>query len=99
MRGSEYLKDVVSLQLDAKKCIGCGMCVKVCPHGVFEMQQKKAAIIDRDRCMECGACALNCSEGALFVKQGVGCAAGVIYGILHNTEPTCSCSGSGGACC
>jgi len=99
MRGSEYLKNVVSLRMENDKCIGCRMCVKVCPHQVFEMQDKKAVIVNRDHCMECGACALNCPVEALFVKQGVGCAAGVIYGILHNTEPSCNCSGSSGACC
>jgi len=39
--------------------------------------------------MECGACALNCQHGAIKVKSGVGCAAGIISGILRNTEPTC----------
>lgn len=99
MRGAEYLRDVVSLQMDTDKCTSCGMCIRVCPHEVFQFSDKKVKITHRDSCMECGACALNCPVQALFVKQGVGCAAGVIYGFLHNTEPTCSCSGSKGACC
>jgi NAD-dependent dihydropyrimidine dehydrogenase PreA subunit len=87
-----YLPDVVTLKLDPAKCNGCGMCVKVCPHAVFEMVEKKANIVDRDFCMECGACAMNCSEDAISVRAGVGCAAGIIQGILRNTEPTCGCS-------
>jgi len=30
-----YLENVVTLQLDTETCNGCGMCVNVCPHGVF----------------------------------------------------------------
>ncbi|PIS29037.1 ferredoxin [Candidatus Saganbacteria bacterium CG08_land_8_20_14_0_20_45_16] len=94
----KYLKDVVTLKLDKDKCLGCSMCVNVCPHAVFEMRNKKAEIIDRDSCMECGACAKNCPTQAITVKSGVGCAAGIINGILKGTEPTCDCS-DGKSCC
>jgi len=89
MRKFYYLKDVVTLRLDHDKCTGCGMCMKVCPHAVFELMDKKAVIADRDACMECGACALNCPVEALQVKAGVGCAAAVIKGRLSGTQPTC----------
>lgn len=95
-----YLKEVSTLALDVDKCSGCMKCIEVCPHEVFEMRNKKASIIDKDRCMECGACAINCPDGALFVRSGVGCAAGIINGILRNTEPTCGCSsGDSVGCC
>lgn len=94
-----YLKDVVTLELDTEKCNGCGMCLKVCPHEVFRMKGGKAHIINRDYCMECGACAINCPVEAIFVRSGVGCAAGIINGILNNTEPSCDCSGDKPACC
>ena len=48
-----YLADVVTLELDAEKCTGCGMCLQVCPHGVFVVEDGKAAIVDRDACIEC----------------------------------------------
>lgn len=87
-----YLPNVVTLKLDADKCIGCGMCVEVCPHAVFEMNQKKALIADRDACMECGACARNCIANALTVRAGVGCAAAVITGSVGGGAPSCGCS-------
>lgn len=96
----QYLKNVVTLKLDDDLCTGCGICVMVCPHAVFEINQGKAQIVDIDDCMECGACSNNCRFGALTVKSGVGCAAGIINGILNGTEPSCDCGGdSKSSCC
>lgn len=90
----EHLKNVTTLRFsDTKKCIGCGMCVKVCPHNVFIIENKKAVILHKDSCMECGACKKNCPVGVIEVKEGVGCAAALIYGIINKTEPQCGCSG------
>lgn len=86
-----YLADVSTLSFYRDKCIGCGMCAIVCPHGVFEVEEKKAQIIDKDFCMECGACALNCPVEALEVDAGVGCAAAIIMSWFTGKEPTCGC--------
>ena len=85
----KYLKNVVTLQYDSAKCTGCGRCLEVCPHRVFQPEGKKVAIRDRDACMECGACARNCAFDAIEVQEGVGCAAAVIIGFFTGTEPTC----------
>ena len=45
----KYLANVTTLQYTAEKCAGCGRCVEVCPHGVFEMRDKRAAVTDKDR--------------------------------------------------
>jgi NAD-dependent dihydropyrimidine dehydrogenase PreA subunit len=96
----QYLKNVVTLKLNQELCNGCGMCTNVCPHAVFEITNGKAGIRDINDCMECGACARNCRYGAISVRSGVGCAAGILNGILSNTEPTCGCSsGSEKGCC
>ena len=90
----QYLKNVVTLELNVEKCIGCKMCVNVCPHNVFEFREKKSYIISKDNCMECGACVKNCPSEAINVKSGVGCAAAIIKGFVTNTEPSCDCSSS-----
>jgi len=74
MKGFRYLKDVATLSLDRTTCVGCGMCVTVCPHRIFGLRDQKAEITDFDACMECGACAKNCPVDAINVTPGVGCA-------------------------
>jgi len=86
-----YLKGVATLQMDEKKCTGCGMCIEVCPHHVFEMNVKNAMIINFDACMECGACRQNCPSGAISVQSGVGCAAAVIGSLLGRNGGECCC--------
>jgi NAD-dependent dihydropyrimidine dehydrogenase PreA subunit len=103
-----YLKNGESLVFDAEKCAGCGDCVDVCPHAVWEIADRKARILDRSLCMECGACARNCPEAAIKVKTGVGCAAAVISGMIRGKPATCGCgdgkakadkAASSGSCC
>ena len=35
------------LELDGKKCIGCGRCYKVCPRDVFDLVERDVAACDR----------------------------------------------------
>ena len=91
MRQLIYLKDVVTLQLDRERCVGCGMCLVVCPHAVLRMNDGCASIEDRDACMECGACQRNCPTEALTVQAGVGCANAVINAALGREGSSCCC--------
>ena len=86
-----YLKDVVTLKLAEEKCVGCGMCLVVCPHAVLSPNNGRVRIENRDACMECGACAQNCPTQALRVNAGVGCAAGVINSALGRKDSSCCC--------
>ncbi|MBI5572146.1 MAG: 4Fe-4S binding protein [Desulfomonile tiedjei] len=86
-----YLKDVVTLRLDAEKCTGCGMCLQVCPQAVLARENGKVRIDSRDSCMECGACARNCPTEAIEVSAGVGCAAAVINAALGRNSSSCCC--------
>lgn len=89
MNQSVYLKDVVTLKLDERKCVGCGMCLHVCPHAVLRLTNGTAAIVNRDACMECGACSRNCPAEALSVQSGVGCAAAVINSKIGRKKESC----------
>ena len=100
----KYFKNIVTLKYNKELCTGCGMCVEVCPRGVFALNGKKAFIEDRDACIECGACMRNCAFNAINVRPGVGCAMGIIMGRLKGKGPECGCSDENGtessaSCC
>lgn len=100
MKQQVYLKNVTTLVLDRDRCVGCGMCTVVCPHGVFRLTEGNVRIEDRDACMECGACSRNCPAGAISVRAGVGCAAAILSGYFSGKEVSCDCSSeSDKPCC
>ena len=51
-------------QIDESLCVGCGLCVNVCP--VRAITLTDTAKIDIDRCTGCGACANVCKPGAII---------------------------------
>jgi len=79
-----------TLRFDPKLCNNCGMCIEVCPHGVFAKNGRTVEMVRAEACMECGACQLNCPAGAIGVESGVGCAAAMIHAALTGRkEATC----------
>ncbi|MFN4062650.1 ferredoxin III, nif-specific [Parazoarcus communis] len=64
------------LELDGKKCIGCGRCYKVCPRDVFDLVEREDDMdedLDDDNmmvmtlknaldCIGCGACSRVCPK-------------------------------------
>ncbi|MCJ7532178.1 MAG: 4Fe-4S binding protein [Anaerolineales bacterium] len=75
-----------TLLYNPEKCIGCEMCVHVCPHNVFIMQGRLAQLVRSEACMECGACQVNCPTDALVVESGVGCAAAMMRAALFRQK-------------
>jgi nitroreductase/Pyruvate/2-oxoacid:ferredoxin oxidoreductase delta subunit len=50
------------------KCVGCGLCVRVCPSFVLDVSNAKAFIARRDWCIGCGHCAAICPMDALHTE-------------------------------
>jgi uncharacterized Fe-S center protein len=48
----------------AKKCVGCGMCTKVCAHDAILIEDMKASI-NHDKCVGCGRCIGICPMDAV----------------------------------
>ncbi len=52
--------------IDEDKCIGCDICVKVCPKGPLELNENgKAVLTDEQGCMSCYSCAQQCPVDAI----------------------------------
>lgn len=81
-----------TLRFDAGSCIACGMCIDVCPHGVFAWNGRGVRLARWEKCMECGACQLNCPVDAIRVDSGVGCASAMIRAALsgRSLEERCT---------
>ncbi|MDD5414099.1 MAG: NADH-quinone oxidoreductase subunit NuoF [Smithellaceae bacterium] len=61
-------KALITYSIDAEKCTGCGVCVKVCATQAITGEKKKAHLIDKDKCTRCGACIQSCKFDAINVK-------------------------------
>jgi len=51
-------------KVDKEKCVGCGVCVNVCPAGAISVKDDKAVI--SDKCVDCGRCVQVCPVGAIY---------------------------------
>ena len=68
-------KDLLSYEIEADKCFGCGMCAKQCPADAIQVtdytapgKKKPAYAIDKDKCVKCGACVASCKFKAIIKK-------------------------------
>lgn len=58
------------MQVDEKRCTGCGRCLEVCPTGAIRLVDGVAAI-DASLCRECQACLEACPNGAILAVEEV----------------------------
>ena len=59
----ESIRPYPELELDEGRCIGCGMCVEICPRRAHRISPEHT--IDRKACVRCFQCARVCPPGAL----------------------------------
>ncbi len=56
------------IQMDRKKCSGCGHCVKRCPFDALSVHKGSQSLdIDLEKCFGCGVCRHVCSQQALHL--------------------------------
>lgn len=64
------------VKIEAKKCVGDGVCVEKCPMGVLEMtnigKKKLAQVVNPDNCIVCHTCELECPYDAIKVYPPLG---------------------------
>ena len=64
------MKEKSLIKIILGKCVGCRLCVKVCPFGAIEVVDKKAKV-DFLKCNLCGACVESCKFDAIFIEKQV----------------------------
>ncbi|HEC82821.1 MAG TPA: CoB--CoM heterodisulfide reductase iron-sulfur subunit A family protein [Thermoplasmatales archaeon] len=58
--------------IDEERCMGCGVCVEVCPYGAMKLVEKNGRKVAENipaACKGCGACASSCIHKAINMRH------------------------------
>ena len=58
-------KAISTIQIDAEKCKGCGLCQKKCPVNAIKGEGREVRTIDPAKCIKCGTCIQTCPFKAI----------------------------------
>ena len=58
------------IAVNKNKCVGCGLCIELCPRSVITLKND-IADIDNDNCVGCQMCVRQCPQQALRHLSGV----------------------------
>lgn len=62
--GKKEMHSCSKPKISAKKCTGCGMCIKNCSQNAISLADNSKAVIDYDHCIGCGQCIVVCQYKA-----------------------------------
>lgn len=57
------------IEIDERKCDGCGDCIPACPEGAIQLIDSKARLISDLCCDGLGACLGHCPQGAITIEE------------------------------
>ncbi len=68
-KGSVTVEAITSM-VDIDKCVGCGLCTKVCPYNAIAVNKEtKKAVVVEAACAGCGTCGGECPFGAIEMRH------------------------------
>ncbi len=72
------------LNISKNRCVGCGICEKMCPNGAIQVDIRNGlAVVDDMKCIKCLICINNCPQHAIEDVQGT-----LIFAIGTDDERT-----------
>ena len=64
---------MVKIDFDGEKCVGCDLCVQLCPKEVLASGNKGAKevprVVNAEECCACMTCAGKCPQGVILITQ------------------------------
>ncbi len=77
---SEMLTEPIISQVNESICVGCGLCVPICPYKAIDLKtiserdhgrmiERLVADVNGGLCQGCGACTVACRSAALDLKH------------------------------
>jgi len=61
--------EAITASVDEGKCTGCGTCIKLCPYGAVQKDERGVARVNDVLCKGCGVCSASCPEKAIRMKH------------------------------
>lgn len=58
---------MMSIRVDDKKCVGCGVCQEICPLDCIRMNEDHRPYVRYDKCWYCGSCQIDCPQEAIKI--------------------------------
>lgn len=52
-------------EVETKRCIACGTCIKVCPRDAIKIYNGCYAVVNEEICIGCGLCEKACPAGVM----------------------------------
>lgn len=64
-----YIRSNKHVDICEDKCIGCGICSRCCPMGVFSLKNNKSQVANEDYCTHCNKCMEECPQKCITISH------------------------------